>query len=138
MIERLEKHEVEPGLVDDSIKAAFGGSKGKDFYRYDFMYVAHKNSIPEAFVLCREISAETVEFSYGGSVPEARGYSTLKNFHDFLGDVSKHYKYAVAWVENKNFPMLKVCNALKFEIIGVRRNPEGRIFVEHFKELKGD
>jgi len=138
MINRIERKDVPDELIVNSMKAVFNGDiYDKDFFRFDFMWVAHnENMEPECFTLCQELNKNMIWLAYGGALPHKRGFSTVKNFARMIAELSKDYKLIGAQVENTNFAMLKIYIAHDFKIAGVRQNHNGKVFVEFLKEVQ--
>jgi hypothetical protein len=136
MFKKLQKSEVPKELLDYFMLSCFGGTQGEDYYRYDFMYAFHdEESMPSSFVLAQEYAKDYIWLPFGGTIPSARGFTSVKNFHEMIEDLSHTYKHIGAQVRNDNYPMLKMYLAMKFEVIGTRRNPEGQIFLEFYKKV---
>lgn len=136
MFKKLQKSEVPAELLNYFMISCFGDTQGEDYYRYDFMYAFHdEDSKPSSFVLAREYAKDYIYLPFGGTIKGERGFTSVKNFHEMIEDLSHTYKYIGAHVRNDNYPMLKMYLAMKFEIIGTRSNPSKDVYVEFFKKV---
>lgn len=114
----------------------FNEHRPADMNRIDFALVADLDGIPQAYMTCREVDAETVYMQYGGAFPSAKG--TVKSFRSYeaiLGKLSSVYKHGTTLIENTNTPMLRFAMQAGLRVIGVR-NFKQSILLEHFIEWR--
>jgi hypothetical protein len=130
-------HHVSPQewalLGSDAHRAVFGEPKPTTQDRIDFALLAVNEADDVlGYVTCKEISPETLYWSYGGAFPPAS--KSLRAWRTFQGFCEKSYtlgfKQILFLVENKNGPMLKMAAQAGFIIIGLR-HVEGATLLEH-------
>ena len=132
---KLPKEEFDL-IVKDVHTAVFADTLDVNYFRYDFaMATIHKEKLI-SYVLCTERSNEVIELSFGGTVPDERGFKSVESFHMFLRELSHEYSHAVFQVRNDNLPMLKLALHMGFIISGVNNNVYGKTFVVFNYNLK--
>jgi hypothetical protein len=112
----------------------FAENRSADMNRIDFALVAELNGVPQTYMTCREVDAETVYMQYGGAFPSAKGtVNSFRGYQAMLKQLSTVYKYGTTLIENTNTPMLRFAMQAGLRIIGVR-NFKNTILLEHFSE----
>lgn len=136
MVTKLARDEVPPELVASAMKVCFGENTSGTRYHFDSLYLGYAyDSEPLGFTFIKEVNKNEVFLTYGGMVPDARGFATLKNYRLMLGDLCENYKFITTQVCNENLPMLKIHLAHGFKIVGTTKRPDGRVFVDLLKTV---
>jgi hypothetical protein len=119
----------------DAHLVCFDEMRSPDFNRIDFALTSVLDSVPQSYMTCRELDAETVYLQYGGAFPSAKG--TVRSFSGYkqmISELSISYTRATTLIQNQNTAMLKFAMAVGFRIIGVRTF-KNEIYVEHLMEF---
>lgn len=128
--EQWAKHSEDAHLI------CFGEKRPAEMNRIDFALLVEADGVPQAYMTCREVDAETVYMQYGGAFPSAKG--TIKSFRAYqalLEKLGEVYKYGSTLIENTNTPMMKFAMQAGLRVIGVRNFKES-ILLEHFIEWR--
>lgn len=115
--------------------AVFNEIKPSHWDRIDYALLVLSDSIPVAYMTCREFSHDTVYWQYGGvfnpikdTIYSFKAYKALMEWH------KNHYKRVVTYIENTNKVMLKMAAKVGFIITGIR-NYHGSVLLEHLLEF---
>lgn len=124
-------------LSEQAHTVVFGKHKPAEWDRIDFALVTEDNSGLRTYVTCREVSHDSLYWQYGGSFPGVRNSpSVVKDMTAMLIFVAKSYKRLNFFVENTNWPMLKLAHQFKIPVIGTRTF-QNTVLLEHLLEFNG-
>lgn len=110
----------------------FGTLKPKDWDRIDYALLALREgeSLPIAYMTCREISRDCVYWQFGGSFPEIRGsFAAWSIYKEFIEWARAKYKMVYTYTANTNYAYLKMALKAGFKIVGTR-NVDGEVYVD--------
>lgn len=136
-VHRLSKEDWSK-LASDAHRAIFGESKPASQERIDFALLCVEQTTDDvlSYVTCKELSPDTLYWSYGGAFPSSsKGViawacyeaMTAKSFE--LG-----FKTIFTLIENGNKPMLKFAAKMGYVIVGIR-HVSGCTMLEHVLEV---
>lgn len=140
LIHRLPKNEWSE-LAANAHMAIFGQKLPPTQERIDFALLAvhSETADPLAYVTCRELSPETLYFSYGGSFPPAKNtvlsWGCYRGFTDEVEAMG--YTHIFTLIENTNTSMLRFASKMGYKIVGLR-HVEGATMLEHLLELNSE
>lgn len=98
--------------------------------RVDFALIGTKDEEVLGYVTCREIGSKTLYMQFGGVFQNTKGGILVwEAFKACLNWCRSRYQKIVMFIENTNYPMLRIAQKAGFLITGVRFC-EG-ILVEH-------
>lgn len=115
----------------------FSEIKPKEWDRIDFALVVRSEEKLMGYVTCREISADTVYWQFGGSFPDTKGTTKSWRCMNALVDFCREAKYKriTYLVENDNYAMLKMSMLMGFKIVGLRTFKDS-VLLEHLREFE--
>ena len=122
-------------ISENTHKYCFKEIRPADMDRISFALVAYFKDKPAGYVTCRELDAETLYWQYGGAFPTIeKSINTLKVYQALMDESFKQgFLRITTYIQNDNYPMLKLALHCGYKIIGVR-NFKNEIFVELLKE----
>lgn len=113
----------------------FGAHKPAEWDRIDFALMVRSDEAPLGYVTCRETSADSVYWQFGGAFPSSRGtVLSWLSYNEFVNYCRGKYRSITTMIENVNTPMLRMAMKVGFLIIGSRAIG-GRIYLEHLLEF---
>lgn len=134
-IEKFSREEWAKYSADAHL-AVFGKTRPAEWDRIDYalLYVCD-DDLPGAYVTVRELSPKHVYWSFGGVFPWAlKSIRTLRMIDALIAWQGQRSKSLITYVENDNFPMLKIFLSRKMKIVGTRCI-SGSVLVELVKEF---
>jgi hypothetical protein len=136
-IVQIQKEQITKELLEIIHNSVFDFELPYEYFRYD-LCLAAKDDAGDlmSYVLLREISSETVEFTWGGAVKYSRGTASLKAFNMATEECLKHFKFVTYQTCNKNHKMIKLGLGSGFDIVGCRQTPMGNTYLILNKERK--
>lgn len=129
--------EIWPQLAQKAHKSIFGEALPSSQTKIDFTLLAvdPETQTPQGYVTCKELDDKTLNWSFGGAFPPARGHRAWTCFHELIRKTKElGYKRVFFIVENKNSPMLKFAATAGAVIIGARIL-DSKCWLEHLMEL---
>jgi hypothetical protein len=95
------------------------------------LLLVDENRSVKGFATVREQDQHTAFLEWGGAMPKARfSMDAVRGWEQVLEWCRERYPRVKMFVENTNFPMLKLAIASEFKVIGLKCH-EGRIYLEH-------
>lgn len=114
--------------------ATFAENKPANWDRISYALLIVHNEIAQGYVTVRELDPDTVYWQFGGRFIPVRGSAmSLKLYRRLLEEQGKLSRYMTTFIENTNFPMLRLALAEGLKIIGIR-NALGTVLLELVKE----
>lgn len=124
-------------LAKDAHMAIFGENKPASQERVDFALLSIEQVTDDvlAYVTCKELSKDTLYWSYGGAFPSSSKSVMAWACYKAMTEksFSKGYTTIFTLIENKNAPMLKFAAKMGYQIIGIR-HVDGCTMLEHVLE----
>lgn len=126
----ITKDQLTPTFMEHLHSTTFDYFKPGEDFRVDGGYVAkEEDGSLSGYVLYREISKNAIDLAYGAVEKSHRGFKSLKNLNHFIELMSDRYEVITTMVLNKNYKMLKMYMALKFDVVGIKLSSKGGLFV---------
>lgn len=127
---QISKEEMSSDFLENLHRCVFEAKLPNSYFRYDTCLVVKNDSGDlVSYALVREVSSDTVELAWGGTVPELRGFSSIKALTMFVDECLKHFENVTYQTWNKNHKMLKLGLGIGFNVIGCRQSSNGDIFL---------
>lgn len=127
---QIPKSDITPEFLENLHHSVFDNRLPASYFRYD-LCLAVKNDSGDlvSYALVREVSSDTVELAWGGTVPELRGAASVRTLTMFVDECLKHFPNVMYQTWNKNHKMLKLGLGIGFNVVGCRQAVNGDIFL---------
>lgn len=127
---QISKEQMTSDFLENLHQNVFDHRLPASYFRYDTC-LAVKNGSEDlvSYALVREVSSDTVELAWGGTVPELRGAASVKTLTMFVDECLKHFENVTYQTWNKNHKMLKLGLGIGFNVVGCRQAVNGDIFL---------
>lgn len=127
---QITKEQMTSEFLENLHKNVFNHHLPATYFKYD-LCLAVKNESGDlvSYALVREITGDTVELAWGGTVPELRGAASVRTLNMFVEECLKHFENVTYQTWNKNHKMLKLGLGIGFNVVGVRQSSSGEIFL---------
>jgi len=127
---QISKDQMTSDFLENLHQCVFNYKLPSSYFRYDTcLAVKNENEELVSYALVREVSSDTVELAWGGTVPELRGFSSVKTLTMFVEECLKHFENVMYQTWNKNHKMLKLGLGIGFDVVGCRQATNGDIFL---------
>lgn len=127
---QIQKNQMTKEFLENLHTSVFDENLPGEYFKYDTCLVV-KDSEGDmlSYALVRELTSDSVELAWGGTVKEHRGFKSIQTLTMFVEECLKHYKNVTYQTWNRNHKMLKLGLGLGFDVVGCRQSGDGHIFL---------